>query len=107
MFRKIAIAATAATLLGSAAAANEFGILDGVEEGATFYDVPLATLDAAGMVQIEDEEGTVLGMADASAGPNTDLRIDFTTPVEAGGELVAKIIVGGEVVDIEMIEIDG
>ncbi|MEL6548724.1 MAG: hypothetical protein AAFQ54_00620 [Pseudomonadota bacterium] len=107
MFRKIAIAATTATLLGSAAAANEFGILDGVEEGAQFYDVPLATLDAAGMVQIEDQDGTVLGMADAAAGPNTDLRIEFDTPVMAGGELIAKIIVDGEVVDMEMIEIDG
>ncbi|MEM1372889.1 MAG: hypothetical protein AAGF78_00765 [Pseudomonadota bacterium] len=105
MFKYIAATATAITLTaGAVAASSDFGILEGVEEGATFYDVPLAQAEADGMIQIEDAFGEVLGTAELMAGPNTDVRVDFDNPI-ANVDLVVKLIIDGAVADVEMVRV--
>lgn len=105
MFKSIAIAAaTVALTAGAASANNTFGILGGAEQGDSFYDVDLARTLGAGSVQIETFDGDVLGVANIAAGTHTDLRVGFDMPV-AGTDLVAKLIVNGEVVDQSKIDV--
>lgn len=105
MFKTIAIAAASIALTAGAASANNtFGILGGAEQGDSFYDVNLARTLGAGSVQIETFDGDVLGVTDIAAGTHTDFRVDFGMPV-AGTDLVAKLIVNGEVVDQSKIDV--
>jgi len=99
MFKKFAIAATAIALTAGAASANNtFGLLGGAEQGDSFFDVPVARTLGEGSVQIETIKGDVLGIASLNAGTNTNVRVDFDKPASAQ-DLVAKLIVDGEVVD--------
>ncbi|MEL6549091.1 MAG: hypothetical protein AAFQ54_02490 [Pseudomonadota bacterium] len=105
MFKKFAIAATAIALsAGAASANNTFGILGGAEQGDTFYDVNVARTLGAGEVQISTLSGDVLGTAMLNAGTNTDVRVPFATPA-SGQDLVASLIVNGNVVDQEEIDV--
>ncbi|MEM6275672.1 MAG: hypothetical protein AAF714_01890 [Pseudomonadota bacterium] len=105
MIKHIAAAVTAIALTsGVALASNDFGILEGVEEGATFYDVPLIRAEMGGMLQIETATGEVIGMAELQPGPNTDVRVDFDTPL-ANVDLVLKLIVDGAVKETEMVRV--
>ncbi|MEM6729207.1 MAG: hypothetical protein AAF618_11965 [Pseudomonadota bacterium] len=99
MFKTLAIAAAAAALTaGAASANNSFGILSGAEAGDSFYDVPVARTLGEGFVQIETLSGDVLGSASLNEGTNTNVRVGFGKPI-SGQDLVAKLIVDGQVVD--------
>ncbi|MEM1232781.1 MAG: hypothetical protein AAGH70_01515 [Pseudomonadota bacterium] len=103
MTKHFAAAAIALTLTTSAAfASNEFGILDGIEAGATYYDVSLVQADGTGIIQIETMTGEVLGTAELTTETNTNVRVDFDAPAPNEG-LVAKLIIDGEIVDEERI----
>jgi len=105
MYKSFAIAAAALALTAGAASANNtFGILGGAEQGDSFYDVNVARTLGAGSVQIETFEGDVLGVTDIAAGTHTNLRVGFGAPVGAT-DLVAKLIVNGEVVDQSKIDV--
>ncbi|MEM1238019.1 MAG: hypothetical protein AAGI10_13700 [Pseudomonadota bacterium] len=105
MFNKIAIAATVVALsAGAAAAKDQFGILGGAEMGDLFYDVNIATVSGAGSVQIETMKGVVLGMAALEEGANTNVRVPLMFPAN-NEDLLAKLVVDGEIVDIEMIQV--
>jgi len=99
MFKTLAIvAASIALTAGAASASNTFGLLTSVEQGDNYYDIStISTLDE-GFVQIETHEGDILGSADLNVGANTNVRVELDSAVPAKN-LVAKLIVGGEVVD--------
>ena len=105
MFKSFAIAAASIALTAGAASANNtFGILNGAEQGDSYYDVNVARTLGAGSVQIETFNGDVLGVTDLAAGTHTDLRVDFGAPAPAT-DLVAKLIVDGVVVDESKIDV--
>jgi len=106
MFKKLAIAAAAIALTAGAASANNaFGILSGAEQGDAFYDVKSVNAGSAGTIQIESLSGDVLGQAFVNAGANTSVRVDFGADRVGAGDLVAKLIVDGQVVDTNRIEV--
>lgn len=105
MFKKLAIAAAAIALTAGAASANTFGLLSGAEQGDAFYDVKSVNAGSAGTIQIESLSGDVLGQAFVNAGANTSVRVDFGADRVGAGDLVAKLIVNGQVVDMEGIEV--
>ncbi|MEM1100712.1 MAG: hypothetical protein AAGH73_04180 [Pseudomonadota bacterium] len=104
MFKKLAIAAAIVATAGAASANNSFGIVGGAEFGDSFYDVPLARTLGEGSVVIENFAGDVLGQTALNSGTNTDVRVPLSTRVGAG-DLTAKLIVDGVVVDEAMIEV--
>lgn len=105
MFKKFAIAATVVALsAGTAMAKDQFGILGGAMQGDTFYDVRVASISEPGSMQVETFDGIVLGMMSLKKGANTNVRVKLSTPA-SGQDLIAKLIVGGSVVDAEMIEV--
>ncbi|MEL6912972.1 MAG: hypothetical protein AAFP13_00585 [Pseudomonadota bacterium] len=105
MFKKFAIAAALAATAGAASANNNFGILDNAASGDSYYDVRVVSTLGEGTVQIETFAGDVLGMASVNAGANTNVRVDFGADRVSTGDLVAKLIVNGEVVDEESIDV--
>ncbi|MEL6915708.1 MAG: hypothetical protein AAFP13_14520 [Pseudomonadota bacterium] len=105
MFKNFAIAATAIALsAGAASANNTFGILGGAEQGDSFYDVNVARTLGAGEVQISTLSGDVLGTAMLNAGTNTDVRVPFAAPI-SGQDLVASLVVDGDIVNEKRIEV--
>ncbi len=99
MFKTFAIAAAAIALTaGAASANNNFGLLASAEQGDSYYDIRTVSTLGEGFVQIETFAGDVLGMTDVNAGANTDVRVQLDGNL-APHNLVAKLIVGGEVVD--------
>lgn len=105
MFKTLAIAAASIALTAGAASANNtFGILGGLEQGDSYYDVDLARTTSDGFIQIETFSGDVLGVAGLNAGTHTDVRVDLDGPAPAA-DLVAKLIVNGEVVDENRINV--
>ena len=105
MFKTFAIAATAIALTtGAASANNTFGILGGVEQGDSYYDVNVARTLGEGSIQIETASGDVLGSTDVHEGTNTNVRVSFDTPATSQ-DLVAKLVVDGVVVDQNRIRV--
>ncbi|WP_147126811.1 hypothetical protein [Shimia ponticola] len=104
MFKKFAIAATAIALTATAASAtNSLGILEDADDRASYINIDNVRALDAGFVQIETLKGDVLGMASVNAGANTDVRINLG--LGATNDVVAKLVVGGEVVDQGIIDI--
>lgn len=105
MFKKFAIAAAAIALTAGAASANNtFGLLNGFDQDASYYDVNLARTLGEGSVQIENLSGDVIGTASLNEGTNTDVRVNFKGN-RAQGDVVAKLIVDGVVVDEELVQV--
>lgn len=105
MIKQLAISAIFVALsTGVATAKDQFGILGGAMQGDTFYDVKVASLSGPGSIQVETFNGIVLGMMDLNQGPNTNVRVKLSSPA-SGQDLIAKLFVGGSVVDVEMIEV--
>lgn len=104
MFKQFAIAATAVALTATAASANSyFGIMQGADEGAHNYEVSTVRADGAGVIQIENLQGDILGTAKVS-GADTDVKVPLGG-LGANGDLIAKLIVDGEVADVERITV--
>lgn len=106
MLKKTAITLSFAALLGSAvsAADNQLGILTGAMQGDTYYDLKLARPDMAGSIQLETFNGAVVGMMELRAGTNTNVRVPLMRPL-TGRDLIAKLIVDGEVVDMGVVRV--
>ena len=102
MFKKFAIAATAIALTATTASANGFGVLDSIDENARTYEVSVVTASADGFVQLESVRGDVLGQAPVFGGANDDVRVPVNG-VEANNQLIAKVIVNGQVEDVQRI----
>ncbi|MGR3468867.1 MAG: hypothetical protein ACU0CI_13415 [Shimia sp.] len=103
MFKTFAIAATAVALTASAAVANTIAIQDAQDESQSNITFDLVTADAAGLLQVETFNGMVLGTSDIVAGANADVRVR-TLPL--AGDVTAKLIVGGVVVDEQRIRVE-
>lgn len=99
MFKTFAIvAASIALTAGAASANNTFGLLTSVEQGDSYYDIRTVSTLGEGFVQLETFTGDIVGATALNAGANTNVRVHLDGPVTAQN-LVAKLIVNGEVVD--------
>uniref|UniRef100_UPI0011BF2BB8 hypothetical protein n=1 Tax=Shimia ponticola TaxID=2582893 RepID=UPI0011BF2BB8 len=68
MFKHFAIAATAIALTaGAASANNSLGILEDIDDRASFVNIDQVRTTGEGFVQIESLSGDVLGMASVNA----------------------------------------
>ncbi|MGR3490824.1 MAG: hypothetical protein ACU0DW_02105 [Shimia sp.] len=103
MFKKLAIAATVAALSATAAAANNIAFLDHQDSSMSNITFDLVTADMDGLLQVETFNGQVLGSAAINAGANADVRVQ-TPPL--AGDVVARLIVGGETVDERRVFVD-
>lgn len=104
MFKKFAIASAVIAISASAAAANgSFGHLDGLNEGASTYEVNLIRSADAGVVSIETLTGDVLGTASVNAGANSNVLVPLQGSFEQ--DVVAKLIVNGSVADTQRIQV--
>lgn len=106
MLRKflLPMAIVAMSVTAVSAADNQLGILGGAKAGDTFYDLGLARADMVGSIQIETFSGVVVGMMELNEGTNTDVRVPFMRPL-LNTDLVAKLIIGGEVVDMGIVRV--
>ena len=105
MFKTFAIAATAIALTATAASAtSQFGHLDGLNEGANTFEVPLVRSESAGFVQIETLQGDVIGTASVNAGANSNVLVPLKGS-RVNNDVVAKLIVDGAVADVERIQV--
>ena len=99
MFKTLAIvAASIALTAGAASASNTFGLLTSVEQGDSYYDISAISTLGEGFVQIETFAGDIVGSTDLNAGANINTRVQLDNAVSTQN-LVAKLIVDGEVVD--------
>ena len=104
MFKNFAIAAAAVAMTASAAsAASWIGNQDGFAEGDHSVEVSTVRADAAGTLQIESLQGDVLGTAMVNAGANGDVLVPLGKGLTS--DVVAKLIVDGEVADELRIEV--
>ncbi len=105
MFKTLAIvAASIALTAGAASAGNTFGLLTSVEQGDNYYDISTISTLGEGFVQIETFAGDILGSTDLNVGANTNTRVQLDNSVSTQN-LVAKLIVDGEVVDENRIRV--
>ncbi|MEL6608182.1 MAG: hypothetical protein AAFO93_04655 [Pseudomonadota bacterium] len=105
MFKKFAIAATAIALTATAASAGSFfGQQDSFDKGDSVVELDLVRSDAAGFVTLETLQGDVIGTASVNAGANNDVRIPVGG-IGLNGDVVAKLVIDGQVADIERIEV--
>ena len=104
MFKTIATASALVLTASFASAADgHFGILTGFDENDAVLSVPLVRASDAGMVQIESLQGDVLGTASVNAGANANVLINLGSgPTD---DVVAKLIINGEVADQERVEV--
>lgn len=105
MFKTIAIAATTIALTAGAAAANNtFGVLNGAEQGDSYYDINVVRTLDEGSVQIVTLSGDVLGMTNVEQGTNTSVRVPLAGQAPAE-DLFARLFVDGEFVSEKRIDV--
>ncbi|MEL6688924.1 MAG: hypothetical protein AAFP28_01285 [Pseudomonadota bacterium] len=104
MFKNFAIAATAIALTAGAASAGSFiGHQEGFSEGDHTVELNLVRSDVAGTVVLETLKGDVLASADVNAGANADVLLSSNRGLM--NDVIAKLIVNGEVADEKRIEV--
>ncbi|MCH2076495.1 MAG: hypothetical protein MK180_06365 [Rhodobacteraceae bacterium] len=104
MFKNFAIAATAIALTAGAASAGSFiGNQDGFAEGDHAVELSLVRSDAPGTVVLETLKGDVLASADINAGANANVLLNSNRGLM--DDVVAKLIINGEVADEKRIEV--
>lgn len=101
MLRIFAVISTVATLAACSTGSitSGFGVMDGLSNGASFYDVPVVRAAAPAEVQIFNQKDTLLGTAQVDAGTHTDVRVNFDTGSGGSQDLIAKLVINGAVVD--------
>ena len=105
MLKTLAFAGALAVASTAAFAQNaNFGHLDGVMEGDHTISLNLVRSDVPAIVQIADFRGKVLGMTMINAGVNSDVRVTLGANGPMS-DIVAKIIVDGEVADFRRIQV--
>ncbi len=97
------IAATIAAGATAASAANYFSINSGIDAFDTVVDLNVVRSDQAGVVQILDADGNVLGMTDVNAGANQDLRVSIKPTTD---DLTLQLLHGGSVVATGEVNVD-
>ncbi|MGR3434262.1 MAG: hypothetical protein ACU0CO_05130 [Shimia sp.] len=102
--KTLAIATLVAATATAATAGNTIFPIDEQDDNASFFELPLVRADAAGIVVIENFRGDVLASAPVNAGVNTDVKTRFGIQ-RATGDVVAKLIVDGVVVDTQDIRV--
>ena len=103
MLKALVVAGSLAMASTVAVAQNaHFGHLDGVMEGDHTINLNFVRSDAPAIVQIEDLRGKVLGMTMINAGANSNVRVTLGAngPMQ---DILAKIIVDGQVADLQRI----
>lgn len=80
------------------APSNGFGVMNGIEQGKSFYDVRTVRATSPGIVQIINRRGEVIGSAPVAEGTNTNVRVFLSGPA-SGQDLTAQLLISGSVVE--------
>lgn len=99
-FKTIAIAATAAALTATTAAADSFFSYAGQLDRSSTLDLGVVAADADGVVEIYDyrtgEPGALLGTEEVNAGANHNVRVAVGIPPYA--DVIAVLKIDGQIV---------
>jgi hypothetical protein len=102
--KTIALAATAATVLASAASADAFGYNVGIDSQSV--ELGQVTSGANGVVSLYEfhagEQGPLLGTETVAAGANYDVRVTLDRP--AIHDVLAVLTVDGQIVATQELE---
>jgi hypothetical protein len=100
-----ALAASTATM--ASANYNYFSLVTDLDAD-TSLELGIVRAAADGVVEIYDfnagERGELLGTTEVFAGANDDVEVDILTPPQS--DVLAVLKVGGEVVDMQVIDIN-
>ena len=100
-----ALAASTATI--ASANYNYFSVVTDLDAETTL-DLGIVRAAGDGVVEIYDyragDQGELLGSTEVFAGANDDVRVDVLTPPQ--NDVLAVLKVGGEVVDMQVIDIN-